>query len=102
MARPKRRYPVWGAARTYLQQHAPELLDRPLRIRMLDGPPHSPRYAAMAEMCTTSRCPHGVSPEAAAAVDCPVLTCPLRRSVRILLDAQGTVVQAIHGDIHWR
>lgn len=100
MARRKRQNPLLAMAQAYLSQHMPELHDARLQIRMLDGPPGSPRYAVTAELCTTRRCPYGVALDVAAG-DCPVLDCPLRNSVRLLIDRRGTVVQTIRSGIHW-
>jgi hypothetical protein len=101
MPRPKRINPMLKLARGYLARHAPELQHAPLRLRMLDGPPGSPRYAATAEACIAARCPHGVTPEAAAAGQCHVLTCPLRHSVRLLLDSGGNLLSVTRSGIHW-
>ena len=101
MARRKRQNPLLAVAKTFLSQHIPELRGARLAIRMLDGPPTSPRYAVTAELCTTHKCPYGVSEATAASGKCPVIDCPLRDSVRLLMDRRGTVVQTIRGGIHW-
>jgi hypothetical protein len=101
MARRKRQHPLLAVARTYLSQHMPDLRGAQLRIRALDGPPGSPRYAVTAELCGAGVCPHGVTPAVAAAGQCPVFDCPLRGSVRLLMDRRGTVIQTIRSGIHW-
>ena len=100
MARKKRANPLLVAARTYLSQHVPELKAAPLQLRMLDGPPESPRYAVTAEDCLAGACPFGASAVAHAG-QCSVRDCPLRCSVRLLLDRRGEVVQATRSGIHW-
>jgi hypothetical protein len=100
MGRKKRTHPLLIVARTYLNQHMPELKTAPLQLRMLDGPPGSPRYAVTAEDCTAGTCPFGTL-AAAQGGQCTVRDCPLRRSVRLLLDRRGTVVRATRSGIHW-
>jgi len=100
MARKKRANPLLITARTYLSQHVPELKAARLQLRMLDGPPGSPRYAVTAEDCLAGACPFGPS---AIAEDgqCTVRDCPLRCSVRLLMDRRGAVLQATRSGIHW-
>jgi hypothetical protein len=69
---------------------------------MLDGPPGSPRYSVTVEACPTGACPHGVSADLARAGRCPVEVCPVRRSVRLLLDREGSVIQETQSSAHWR
>jgi hypothetical protein len=89
-------------ARDYLRQHIPDMKDASLRLHQLDGPPGSPRYTATAELChSMAACPHGVSYAVAASGKCPVLNCPLRNTVRLLLTRQGEVVQEMRCGIHW-
>jgi hypothetical protein len=99
MGRKKRTHPLLIAARSYLSQHMPELKSARLQLRMLDGPPGSPRYAVTAEDCKAGACPFGTS--AAQSGECTVRDCPLRCSVRLLLDRRGTVMQATRSGIHW-
>jgi hypothetical protein len=73
----------------------------PLRLQPLDGPPDSPRYAATSEACIAAVCPRGYGAQAASSGQCGVLDCPLRRSARLLLDRQGTVIHATISGIHW-
>jgi hypothetical protein len=101
MARKKRITPLLIAARTYVSQHVPELKAVPLQLRMLDGPPGSPSCAATAEACLADECPNGVSALAAKSGQCMVRDCPLRCSVRLLLDRRGAVVQATRSGVHW-
>ena len=101
MARRKRQNPLLVVAQSYLVQHMPELRGARLQIRMLDGPPGSPRYAVTAELCTTQACPYGVSATTANAGKCPIISCPLRNTARLLMDRRGAVVQTIRCDIHW-
>jgi hypothetical protein len=101
MGRKRRIHPLLIAARAYMNRHAPELKTAPLRLRMLDGPPGSPRCAVTAEACLAGVCPYGVSAGVAASGQCLVRDCPLRCSVRLLLDRRGVVVQATRSGIHW-
>jgi hypothetical protein len=101
MARRKRQNPLLTVARTYLAQHMPDMHGARLRIRALDGPPGSPRYAVTAELCTTGGCPHGISPATASAGNCPVIECPLRNAVRLLIDRHGAVMHTTRSGIHW-
>jgi hypothetical protein len=79
----------------------PELKDQPLRLRTLDGPPGSPRYSVTVEICPRGNCPRDIPSELAQAGECPVLVCPLRRSVRLLFDRGGAVIQETRGRVHW-
>ncbi|GAB4119914.1 MAG: hypothetical protein Fur005_14450 [Roseiflexaceae bacterium] len=102
MARPRRQIPQFAIARRYLEQHLPELRNAPLRMRQLDGPPGSPRFAVTAELCTAKQiCPHGVSREDSLAGRCEVAHCALRKTVRLLIDRSGEVVQVTRSDLHW-
>jgi len=101
MARKKRSNPLLIVAHTYVSQYVPELKAAPLRLRMLDGPPGSPSYAVTAEVCLAGECPKGVSPLIAESGQCMVHYCPLRCSVRLLLDRGGAVVQATRSGVHW-
>jgi hypothetical protein len=101
MARHKRKNPLLAIAQTYLVLHMPELRATRLQIRMLDGPPGGPRYAVTAELCTTARCPYGVAQATADSGECPVHNCPLRDSVRLLMNRRGDVVQSVRSGIHW-
>ena len=101
MARPRKKNPMLTAARNYFEQHIPELKDAKLHFRQLDGPPGSARFAVTAEACYAGTCPRGVSLEVAQAGQCRVLDCPLRRSVRLLLDRRGDVLQVTRSGIHW-
>jgi hypothetical protein len=101
MARKKRVNPLLAAARTYVNQQAPELKSAPLHLRMLDGPPGSPSCAVTAEACFTDECPNGISMAAAANGQCTVRDCPLRCGLRLLMDRRGAVVQITRSGIHW-
>ena len=101
MTRRKAKNKLLNAARTYVSQHLPELLDQPLQIQLLDGPPGSPRYAATTEACATNTCPRGFTAQAGATIQCGVLDCPLRRSARLLLDRDGAVLHTTISGIHW-
>jgi hypothetical protein len=79
----------------------PELKDAALRVRMLDGPPGSPRYAVTVESCGTHVCPNGVPREISVAGECTVRECALRDTVRLLLDQNGAVVQITRSGVHW-
>lgn len=102
MARRKRPNFALQMARQYLDRHMPELYGAPLHLRRLDGPPGAPRYAVSAEVCLVARCPRGFPSTIAEAGQCPVRDCPLRRSVRLLLDRYGGVMQATCSGVHWR
>lgn len=101
MARPKYQSPILKIARNYLQQHAPDMSTATLRMRQLDGPPGSPRFAVIAERCNATSCIHHINPEAAAAGQCDHHTCKQRHSVHLLINRDGTVVQMINGTHHW-
>ena len=101
MTRKKRVNPLLIAARLYVSQHVPELKTAPLLLRLLDGPPGSPSYAVTAEACVAGGCPNGVSALIAESGQCGVRDCPLRCSVRLLLDRRGAVVQATRSGVHW-
>ena len=101
MARHKRQNPLLITAQAYLNEHAPDLAQAHLKLRMLDGPPDAPRYVVSAEACTADECPYGIAPARAACGDCPVLSCPLRHSVRLLFSRAGTMMRSIDSDIHW-
>jgi hypothetical protein len=101
MPRRKAKNQLLIAAQTYVSQHLPEFVDRPLQLRILDGPPGSPRYAATSEACIAKACPRGLTAHASSSMQCGVLDCPLRCSARLLLDRHGTVIQATISGIHW-
>ena len=101
MARQKRQNLFLKIAQTYLRQQMPAMRGATLKLRMLDGPPGSPRYAVTAETCGVAACPHGIAPSAAAIGECPVSECPRRHSVRLLLDRQGVVMHTTIGSVHW-
>lgn len=100
MARRKRQNIYLAIAQTYLAQHMPDMAGAHLCVRMLDGPPGGPRYSVTAELCVP-RCPRGVAPALAALGQCAVVGCPLRRSVRLLLDRRGTVLHTSRSGLHW-
>ncbi|HRC74504.1 MAG TPA: hypothetical protein PLO33_02435, partial [Kouleothrix sp.] len=75
MARRKRQNPFLSMAQVYLNQHMPDMSGARLQLRMLDGPPGSPRYAVTAEVCRHI-CPYGVLPAQAALGKCTVFDCP--------------------------
>ncbi len=89
------------AAQQYISQHLPELCGLPLQLHILDGPPDAPRYAVAIEACVASVCPHSFSAQADAGGRCGVRDCPLRRSVRLLLDHNCIVMQATSSGVHW-
>jgi hypothetical protein len=101
MARKKRINPLLIVARTYVSQHVPELKSAAVQLRMLDGPPGSPRCAATAEACLADDCPNGVPAAVAASGACQVRDCPLRCTVRLLLDRRGTVLHVTRSGVHW-
>ena len=101
MPRRKQHNRLLTAARTYVNENLPELRQAPLAMRMLDGPPGSPRYAVTVEACCAQVCPQGFSTHVALAGQCNVLDCPLRRTLRLLLDRQGGMMQATQSGIHW-
>jgi len=87
-----------GVARGHLRAIAPRLAEAPLRLRMLDGPPGSPRYAVWASACRRSGpCPYGVPDEHR----CHVRDCPLRDALRMLLSREGEVVEVIRDGLRW-
>lgn len=88
-------------ARSYLSRHMPMMHGAKLKLRMLDGPPEAPRYVVTAETCLGCPCPHGVALDIAANGQCPIIECPLRQSVRLLLSRRGMVVHSTVSDIHW-
>lgn len=87
--------------RAYIGARMEELADAPIRLHRLDGPPGAPRYSASAECCDATECPYGIAADDAAAGRCAVHACPLRRSMRLLLDGQGAVIQEQRSNIHW-
>jgi hypothetical protein len=101
MARKKRVNPLLSIARTYVSQHVPELKAAPLQLRMLDGPPGSPSCAVMAETCVADDCPNGIPAALGQSGQCPVRDCPLRCSLRLLLDQRGAVIHVTRSGIHW-
>lgn len=102
MARPKRQHPIIPIVQAYIEEHLPELADAPLHIQSLDGPPDAPRYAASAETCPVDTCPYGLPLPLAQPGGCPVLDCPLRCSLRLLLDRSGTVLEARRSGVRWK
>lgn len=106
MARPKKQHPAreraLAAAKTYVRQHLPEMQDAPLQLTALDAPDGAPCFAVSITRCANEICPHHISPRLASAGKCPVLSCPLRKSVRLLLNADNEVVQATQGPVRWR
>lgn len=101
MSRRKRENQLLLAAQAYIRQNLPALQGQPLRLRLLDGPPGAPRYAAMTEICRVPICPRGFSAQAGPNGPCEVPDCPLRQSVRLLLDRQGNVVGSTLSGVHW-
>jgi len=101
MARPRRKNPYLAVARRYIDQHLPEFRGTVLQVHQLDGPPDAPRYAVTAELCTADACPHQIPAEDSAAGRCDVAVCPLRHTVRLLFDHDGSVVQVTRSDLHW-
>lgn len=97
VAERQRQHELLDAARTYIAQLAPELKSAPITLRPLDGPPEGPRYVVIAEACLARVCPHGTIPPAA----CHVLDCPLRHSLRLLLDQKGLIIHMTRSGIHW-
>lgn len=101
MTRRKRLNLVLRLAQAYVRENISELKDVPLHVRALDGPPGAPRYSVTAEVCVAGSCPRGTPTAIAAAGNCTIHSCPLRRSARLLLDASGAVLQVTRGGIHW-
>ncbi|MEO7912309.1 MAG: hypothetical protein ABIV47_21905 [Roseiflexaceae bacterium] len=101
MTRKKRTNPLLIAARAYISLHAPELKAAPLQLRLLDGPPESPSCAVTAEACLAGDCPNGIAASVAQSGGCTVRDCPLRCSLRLLLNRRGLVMQATRSGIHW-
>lgn len=102
MSRQKYRKRLLTTAHRYIHQHLPELDQSSMIIRVLDGPPDAPHYAVMVEACCAKVCPRGFPATSTAGGQCGVLDCPLRRSVRLLLDHHGEVMHATCSGIHWR
>lgn len=100
MGRRKRQHPLLKIAQAYLSKTMPAMASARLQLRNLDGPPGSPRFAVTAELCEHT-CPYGVAPAVATAGQCPVGDCPLRCSVRMLLDRRGTVMHTTQSTLHW-
>lgn len=101
MTRCKQPHPMTDVVQTYVNEHTPELAAASIHIRLLDGPPDAPRYAANAETCPAGPCPYGVPLTLVQAGQCPVLDCPLRCSLRLLIDRDGTIVSAHRSGVHW-
>jgi hypothetical protein len=101
MARKKRVNPLLLVARAYVSQHVPELKAAPIQLRMLDGPPGSPSCAVMAETCRASDCPNDIPMTVAQSGQCPVRDCPLRCSLRLLLDRHGAVMHVTRSGVRW-
>lgn len=102
MPRRKRVHPMLLVAGRYFEQHMPGMRGVPLQIHTLDGPPDAPRYAVTAESCREGECPHRFSGLPMTTSDCAIVDCPLRHSVRLLLDRRGCVLQVMPGGVHWR
>jgi hypothetical protein len=101
MARKKLANPFLIAARTYISLHVPELQAAPLHLRMLDSLPGSPSCAVTAEACLAGDCPNGIAASVAESGGCTVRDCPLRCSVRLLLNRHAMVMQATRSGVHW-
>lgn len=85
-------------ARTHLSKLAPELRNARLRLRQLDGPPDSPRFAVSVDMCRdVAACIYGVTDTD----KCPIFACNQRRAVRLLLSREGELLQVINDDLRW-
>lgn len=99
MARPKRPpHPIIAQARSVLHTIAPELELAPLELRMLDGPQGGPRFAVAVSRCYNDGvCPHQVTDPSR----CDIPTCDLRRSLRLLFDGAGKLIQVIDGHHRW-
>ncbi|MEI7645543.1 MAG: hypothetical protein WCJ55_14815 [Chloroflexales bacterium] len=99
MARPKRPpHPMLRVARAHLNKLAPELRNARLRLRQLDGPPGSPRFAVSVDMCREDvPCVNGVTE----VEKCPVFACSQRRAIRLLLSREGELRQVINDDLRW-
>jgi hypothetical protein len=101
MARPRRQNLQLALAQKYLEEQFPEVGEVTIRIRQLDGPPGSPRYAATAEICSACTCPQGVPRAQALAGECAVARCPMRRTIRLLLSRDGELMQVTNNELHW-
>jgi hypothetical protein len=101
MARRKRQNPLLIVAQSYLNQHMPDMAGARLKVRSLDGPPDAPRYVVTAETCAGCPCPYGIPVAVAANDKCPIYTCPLRHSVRLLMSRRGAVLHTTESDVHW-
>jgi hypothetical protein len=99
MARPKRPpHPMLRVAREHVRRLNMGLDDEPIHLRMLDGPPSAPRYAVYVGACMSEGdCPHGVNDR----ITCPILECKLRRSLRMLLDRDGNLVELLRDGVRW-
>ena len=85
-------------ARRALRDIAPELAYAPLELRHLDGPHSAPRFAVAVGRCyNVGVCPHHVADPSA----CAVPSCEQRRTLRLLFDADGRLVQVIDGHHRW-
>jgi hypothetical protein len=85
-------------ARRALRTIAPELEYAPLELRLLDGPHDAPRYAVAVGHCyNVGACPHHVADPGA----CTVPSCELRRSLRLLFDGSGALIQVLDGHRRW-
>jgi hypothetical protein len=71
-------------------------------VHQLDGPPDAPRFAVTAEKCAAAICTHFIKADNATDVRCDIPVCPLRHTVRLLFDQDGSVVQVTRSDLHWR
>ncbi|MEI8306749.1 MAG: hypothetical protein WCF99_06735 [Chloroflexales bacterium] len=100
MARPKRPpHPMLRVARAHLSKLAPELRSSTrLRLRQLDGPPGSPRFAVSVDMCrNVGVCAYGVTDTDT----CPIFACTQRRAIRLLLSREGELLQVITDGLRW-
>ncbi len=99
MARPKRPpHPMLKVARDHLAELDSALCDKPIHLKMLDGPPGAPRYAVYVGTCERpGPCPYGVED----ITPCPVLNCSLRHSLRMLLDRDGNIVEVLRSGVRW-
>jgi hypothetical protein len=100
MARPKRPpHPMLRVARAHLSKLAPELRNARMRMRQLDGPPGSPRYAVSVDMCRdVASCAYGVTNTE----KCPIFACSQRHAIRLLLSREGELLQVIKDDLRWQ
>jgi hypothetical protein len=85
-------------ARAHLNKLAPDLRNARFRLRQLDGPPGSPRFAVSVDMCRdVAACNHGVTDTE----KCPIFACSQRHAIRLLLSREGELLQVINDDLRW-